>query len=61
VNPKGQPKQFWKEVVVEFPCDTCNAGPGEQCLTSAGNITYLPHATRTRQASDNDWVPPGPA
>jgi hypothetical protein len=57
-NPKGQPKQFWKEVAVAFPCGTCGAGPGHQCTTPAGVVTYLPHVDRTQQASANDWVHP---
>jgi hypothetical protein len=57
-NLSGQPKQFWKEVAVSYPCGTCGAAPGDNCTTTSGRQKYDIHTDRTAQASANDWQMP---
>lgn len=48
----------WKQVVQEYPCPVCTAGPGDACLTNNGNAKSEPHTDRTRLASANGWRHP---
>lgn len=48
----------WRQVVTEYPCPVCGAGPGEDCTTTSGRISYTPHADRSRLASANHWQEP---
>jgi hypothetical protein len=48
----------WKLIAQAYPCLTCNAKPGERCNSVAGVPQALPHVTRTRLASDNNWMDP---
>jgi endogenous inhibitor of DNA gyrase (YacG/DUF329 family) len=38
----------WRIVWLSYPCPTCNAAPGEPCLTTGGNEYRDCHADRTR-------------
>lgn len=52
--PKTQPIR-WRQIVQEYPCPVCEAGPGETCLTCNGNPKHEPHADRARLASKDGW------
>lgn len=44
---------YWRDIVNSFPCETCNAGPGEVCRTITGNRKNEPHAPRAYLAARN--------
>lgn len=48
----------WRAVVTRYPCDTCQAGPGQLCTTWTGNQKNEPHASRARAAAANAWHDP---
>ena len=45
----------WYMTALSYTCTTCNAWPGQPCLSRNGNPCALPHAARTDQASRNGW------
>jgi hypothetical protein len=40
----------WHVVFLSYPCPSCGAKPGEECITTGGRWAF-PHADRTRQAN----------
>jgi ribosomal protein S27AE len=46
MSPK--PKASWHVVFLTYPCPTCGAAPGEECLTAGGARSQLPHVDRAR-------------
>lgn len=48
----------WRIVANAYPCDECDAAPGEACITRGGNISHTPHAPRSRAASAGGWANP---
>ena len=51
------PSQY-NHAVKRLPCSTCNAEPGEPCLTKAGNVTT--HHTSRRVAYAQSIAPKAP-
>jgi ribosomal protein S27AE len=43
-------RSMWHVVFLSYPCPTCGAAPGEDCITTGGKRAF-PHADRTRQAN----------
>jgi len=41
-------KPAWRVVFLSYPCETCDAKPGEECETTGGKVSPYPHAARTR-------------
>jgi hypothetical protein len=48
----------WREILLDFPCLTCNAAPGEPCTTSTGHEKYECHSTRSDAARRAGWEHP---
>lgn len=44
-------KAIWRLIFLTYPCPTCGAAPGEDCITSNGNIYKDVHAARTRDGN----------
>lgn len=40
----------WHLAFLAYPCPTCKAEPGEDCITTGGRWAF-PHSARTRQAN----------
>ena len=41
-------RSAWALVAETYPCPTCDAVPGERCITSSGKMKVDYHAARTR-------------
>lgn len=48
----------WRVIVTRYPCEVCQAAPGEPCYTYSGTRKYEPHAPRARLAAANGWRDP---
>lgn len=48
----------WHLTVIAYPCPTCDAAPGEDCVTLSGVRKHEPHADRSRLASEHHWRNP---
>lgn len=46
----SSPRAPWRTVFLSYPCPTCGAGPGENCLSSTGNVRTECHVDRGRTA-----------
>lgn len=44
-------KAQWRLVFLSYPCPTCNAAPGEVCITTGGYPYAECHVERTRHAA----------
>lgn len=49
--PRGSSKAAWRLIRMSYPCPVCGAGPGDPCMTTAGNVYTECHAERSRQAT----------
>jgi hypothetical protein len=50
----------WRQIALEYPCQTCGAAPGEECITISGRVAHTPHQWRSGAASANRWHRPEP-
>lgn len=39
----------WRAVFLTYPCESCGAKPGEECVTSTGKVYRDVHADRARR------------
>lgn len=44
-------RSAWRLTWLSYPCPTCGAAPGEDCLTTGGNVYRDVHADRTRRGN----------
>jgi hypothetical protein len=50
-------KAVWRVVAQSYVCETCGAGPGQDCVSSSGRPrTTEVHASRSEQASARGWT-----
>lgn len=41
-----QPPGTWHNILRSYPCEACDAGPGEPCVTASGRKSALEHSAR---------------